>query len=754
MAGAREVMAELDLSFMRVVDKTPAGQQSAAPEALANNAGLDLGFAVKKGQPQIGRKPEHWLMPDFVTGNDRIPAAEAETDEVNIPASLFFSNPKAAGKIMLATATTFDDERLQNAIAEALPSLKFEKDDNGNVIVDATSVGGTRGFLNKPGLSVRDIATFLPQMTVFGKVAKPVAGAGIVSNATRVGVRSGVAQTGLDVANQVAGGTEEVSAGNVDKSDVALAGGGGAIFQGLFQTVGKFIPGFIERVKFNGVTDEVRTIVHNQAIKLGLNPSDISDDVIEGFARQADAATNPQQGMAVQGEREFGIKLTAAQRSLDDAALSAEDRLRSGMGGDNAQRVVRTFEKEDQLPAIDRARNTIAQNLGGPQNLGRRGAGETITDAVRQAETKAAQQVDDAYAAVGDAALEPGSINKMYNTMRKAVIGADKDRTLKATAGVLDQLRTSQRVLTALEKSGAKIKPRHINEIETLRRRLNTAVGSAENQTDKAQVLQMKRGLDDFMDDAVVKALFTGDDEALAALKNARSTFAEYARKFRSQPKKTRSGRALPDGEGAFIEKMVEANPTGEETVNAIFGASGLNKTSGVRLAQRFKTIMGQESDGWGAIRQEAFRRLIKTNKINGEEVISGQQTLNAISDAMDKNSSLMSELFTPDEIGLFKRFAVQVKRTQPDLVKSRENPSGTAQVAGKALTDVVRKIGTALAMTGEPTIMASSVGIQTVKGFTSAAKAKSAVKPFEDVLRLKSGPTAAGTATIQAGAN
>jgi hypothetical protein len=249
----------------------------------------------------------------------------------------------------------------------------------------------------------------------------------------------------------------------------------------------------------------------------------------------------------------------------------------------------------------------------------------------------------------------------------------------------------------------------------------------------------MKRSFDDYLDAAVRDALFSGDDAALAELKNARGLFSEYAKKFRAQPKKGKSGRTVDrDEAGQFVEKIVDANPTDEQIVNAVFGANGFNKGSGAAMANRFKSILGESSDGWVSIRQAAFKRLIKTNRVNGEDVISGQKTLKAVEDAMEKNASLMKEVFTAEEMGLIRRFAMQVKRTQPDLVRSRENPSGTGQVVAKSLSDVIRRISQALAMTGEPLLAATTTGVSVAKGFRNSSQAKNAVRPFEKAFRAK----------------
>jgi len=87
----------------------------------------------------------------------------------------------------------------------------------------------------------------------------------------------------------------------------------------------------------------------------------------------------------------------------------------------------------------------------------------------------------------------------------------------------------------------------------------------------------------------------------------------------------------------------------------------------------------------------------------------------------------------------LLKRFAAQVKRTQPDLVRSRENPSNTAQKLAKgAVSRFVDRVSAALAISGEPAMFAITTGGKVAMGYRSSGKAKEAIRPFEPVVKIK----------------
>ena len=164
-------------------------------------------------------------------------------------------------------------------------------------------------------------------------------------------------------------------------------------------------------------------------------------------------------------------------------------------------------------------------------------------------------------------------------------------------------------------------------------------------------------------------------------------------------------------------------------------------------MARRFKDILGEKSEGWRAIRLAAVRRLIKTNTVNGNEIVSGSKTLRAVNDAIEKNGTLVDVLFTRQEIGLLRRLLPL--GTQPDLVRSRENPSGTAQVASKGLADIVKKLGIAF---GDVVLLGAATGAKKAQGIRAVTKAKSATKEFKPFQSVKPSATATGTGAATQG--
>jgi hypothetical protein len=813
MAGARR-MSDLDLSFASF------GKEDVARNAKPAVSGdLDLSFLDEKPQTAglkpispVQQEPERQTAPEsegggllssaasLVTGEGQKGESSKELGEFDLPTSLAFTKPVAMARTAAGLMMTFDPRKQVAIIARNFPELKFEEDEKGNIVVDASAYGGEKGFLNMPGISFRDVMQFAGQAAAYTPAARTArAGAAALSNAARVGSASAATAGATSaLSDQAAKERGTVKLGDVremlnnppdrgsfkeeyeaqlqglerldpeieNKGEMALTGVIGAGSQAVVQTAARALPWLYSKIKATKgqVTDDIRQAVRRTVASIGGNADDVTDDMILDIAMATREGASPAEAVAVAGEREFDVPLKAGQRTLDDAQLSFEEASRTGTRGEAAQRISRSFE-EKQQQKIGAAQGRISQQVigGGSVEGGRGTRGAIIGEQVRTAEEAASEAVSKAYDAVGDASLKPGAFQDLIKATRQAIDDVEfvnRPKLTKATNEVLNDLDKAARTIgrkavtpseqpriqiaqnisdlskaptAPAEQESGKLTATHINQIEAVRKSIRALKDTAENMTDRRNITEIQRRFDNFMDDAVANALFEGDEAALQAIKHARGVFREYANKFRSQKTVTKGGKRLPDPQGDFIEKLVAGDPTGEQVVNAVFGAGNFSNTAGAKMASRFKQILGADSEGWRAIKEEAVSRLFKTNTINGQPVLSGQKTLTAINDAMEKNGSLMHEIFSKQEIGLMRRFAAHVKRTQPDLVRSRENPSGTAQTYIKA----IKKL---------PFADAAS---ELIGGLgTSGQRARAATRTFEETRQLvKPGTVAAGTA-------
>ena len=697
-------------------------------------------------------EPTPFSVGEMITGEQRkegianIEGQQIKTGdlpEFDLPFELKTRQIKTAAGLL----TTSDPQRQVNILKENYPKLKFYEDNKGNVIVNGSEYGGKLGVLNMPGISPRDLLKAGFDVALYTGAAMTGGGMGALPGAATVGAASGAAAAGEDIASQMVGGTEEVSLKNISIPDVLLASVGGAGAELFARGIAKIIPAMRQTVKTQGITDEVRQSFKQEAIRLGIDPNEITDDVIKGFTTEAKQAVTPGATGAMQGEREFGIGLTKGQRTGTQKQLVFEDRARSGDFGQKAQEII--LNKESQAGREARAAaQRVQSELGGEVIERPAQAGGAAAQGIRTAEQTEDATVKEAFNKVGEASLEGPYFVRLLKTVKDSVSSTEFIKSPKLAPASSELLGDINKFLKIAE-SGAEIRPQQLNQLNQIRKTIGSYIDSAANPADRRTLTTIKRSFDESLDNAVMNSLFKGDQAALSTLKKANVISREYFRKFTAQPIRTRSGK-IADKPGKFIENIIEANPTDEQIVNTIFGANNLSNKAGALMADKFRTILGQGSDEWNQIRQAGFLRLLKTLP---DGAISGPQSLNSLNKTMVENRSLMNELYTPQEIGTFRRLFMQIKRTQPQIVKSRQNPSGTASAITANARELMRKSGEVLGIaTGNPLLIISSKGYEVGSGLRSTARIKEAVRPFAPILAAKPIITGIGTtATLKA---
>jgi hypothetical protein len=700
MAESEQKMNGLDLSFA-VVDKKgevkPIGKK------------LDLSFATTKDMPVI---------------NQRQPAVEAIPENKELPEfDLPFELKARQAKTALGLMTTFDPMRQLSVIRENYPDIIFSQDEDGNIIADGSAYGGNKGYINAPGVSLRDLTQLGFQVAAFTPAAK--AGSFAANTAGRMGLvsgASGATQVGQDLLNQGIGGADEVSAKNINIGDAAFAAIGGGAFEGLAVAASK-LPIF-NRSKV--ITDEIRNEFKSAAVAAGGKAEAVTDDVIAKYLDAARKATSDEQIRATAAQSEFGIPFTKGQASGIAKQLDIEDTFRHSQVSPGASRKMQAFD-EMQNARIESAKGELQTKLGGQPIARPNEAGAMVREGVQGKAAVLDDMVGEAYESVTDAYLSVDGVNGLLNRMKSATRNLDwqKGELAPASTKLLTEITNFQKTFKSIKG----IKPFHIKRLESMRRNINAKVSSAANPTDKRQVMQLKTEFDNYLDDAVDNALFSGDETALEAIKQARGLRAEYGRKFQRSDARTRSGRPIKDAAGDVIEKMISGNMTDEQVANYLFGAVKLGGNNvSAPLAQRLKTVFAETSPEWASIRQASFLKLMQP-MANGK--ISGQTILTRLNEATKgSGETFMKTVFTPDEVGTFYRFANAVKQAQPTI----GNPSRTAYKSANIVRQTMEQIMTSLgfASGGPAGAVAAKVvmrGGEGLSGWRQSLKAGSAVK-------------------------
>ena len=693
-------------------------------------------MATRKSAPAPKPEPSRGAkVDDFFTGSLRQTRATQDLQSLADVGVKGFLGDKAGNLSGLgasaALVMTYSPEEAQAILSKAAgENVGLTYDEKGNAML---SLGDKRVLFNPPGFDKTDAAQLAGGAAAFTPAGRAgLAPVGAAKGIALVGAGSAATQ-GLVEAGQAAAG------GTFDAMEIPIAGGLGAAGQAVASALVKLVPGFRQIIRESGITSEIRQTVRETAVKLGFKPEDVTDDFIRSVLVDAEQAVTPEEALAIAGEREFNIPLTAAERSLDQPALSAEDAFRSGARGQAAQRQMLDFEKTKQRPSVDEAVSRLQAEMGGSQVTPVE-AGSVVSGAVRDIEAAKDAAVGAAYDLVGEAKLNSEGARGLVTSMRRAVASPEFDRDLKGTSFLLGRMKDLDALLTGFDGGTGRVRPFPIKQVEVWRRTIRSAAESAENPTDRRQVGLMREAFDTFMDKTVAGGLMSGDPQALAQMKNARGMMREYAELFYPQRKTTRGGTNVQDRAGNLLQEIIYSNPSDMEVVNTILGGQTMSSTGSVNIARRFKKVLGEDSDGWNAIRQAAFRRFIVSGKDQGAEVVSAERSLSRFNAALEKNPELVRELFSKDEISKIRRFLLTVKRTQPDLVRSRENPSGTAQVLVKSLADAAKRLGLIFGAAGDPTVILSSAGIEAASGIRASTQAKSVVRPFAPIISGRQG--------------
>ncbi len=713
-------------------------------------------FEQERAQPPEDNRSLIQRTKDLFTGNNRETEYTESMDEFDVPAKFAVTRPIATAKTALGLLTTFDPLEQVSILKENFPKLKFYEDEKGNIVVDGTEEDAGTGILNQPGISARDLLQAGFQVSLYTPAGR--AGVGAASKlgaAGRVGAASGATQLVQDIAGrQLAGGeaydVERVGDGtiateardrtagdvvtDVNYGDVALAAGLGAGFEGIGQVVGPTLKSLIQKYRGNQakITNEIRNEFRKVAIEAGRNPEEVTDELIQSYIQTGDDGLTPL-------EREFNVTLTRGERQSMLAAtpeqkakaletLNVEDSLRAGsLGGDKVRQAYLT-EQFRRQPQIEAAAQNVQGSLGGGRLVESMDeAGRIIKTSIQDQAEGALSAVDQAYSQIGEASLRSAAAKNLFSTTRKVLTDnidtIVDDQLTPATQAAVRKLQQYEKYLAERPESLS------VGRIDNIRKVLNDLWKSAGNKTDKSQVRKVVKAYDDYVDQAVIKGMFEGDQEAIQQLKGARQLSRAYFEKFSAREGQVTRGSSsrIADRPGRFIEKIIEENPTDKEVINTLFTASSFNGKAASKMAGRFKEILGPESPEWQTVKQAAFRNMLKFKNESGESILSPQKTSESIRKAME-NTELMKELFSPQERTKIMRFGSLMRGIDPNLgaLKSRVTPSGKAAV--NSAGEVLKSLFPAM-VTGEP-ITLTAYGVSVLSGFGKKAKARSVFKP------------------------
>lgn len=544
-------------------------------------------------------------------------------------------NFQAGFKVGLASMFG-DDEDYALSIQENFPGSTV--DERGVV----TFRDGSQYIMNEEGLDPQDAVRFAGKVAQYVPAGRAAAAGRTLAQKMGIGA-AGAAATDLvgQAAVKEAGGSD-ISAGQVATS--AALGAGAEALAPVFGAGWRALKG-----KFAG--QEAKALAKGQEIakQLGL---EITDDQAKELGVRALTAADNVDPKKLAAEAEFGVKHTRGQLTDDVAQLKREEVLR--------QTRPEPFRRLDEAnsaaerEALERLQSTYGGR--GAQSVNE--AADNVFDSVKSARDALKGQVDEAYSNVDNLFIGRTGLQDLPQRALKAVqeSGVMLDEQLtpaakKALASIDEAVRNVPDNVGAVS----------IKAVETQRRRLNTLFDATANKMDRKALQSVKAAFDDWMDDAVDTALYSGDEKAIAALKDARALRAKYGKQF--------EGR---DEAGKMVQKMFSESRTPEEIGNFLVGVNGTSKANAARMVERIKEIAPESVSD---LKELVFLKLVTkqgSNKTRGT-------LLNSLREGVEgKGQSMMRELYSPQELSAMSRFVQAFDGIMPK--GQFKQTSGTAE--------------------------------------------------------------------------
>lgn len=315
-------------------------------------------------------------------------------------------------------------------------------------------------------------------------------------------------------------------------------------------------------------------------------------------------------------EEEFG-PLTRGERSGRPQERLKEDDLRRGMGSDQAQSTMRTFDARRAQEIRDNATDIVTR--GEPplsQDVGEAGVilGDELRSARQALREQATQQYERAFEAAKNEAISPG-MNETPSVRVQAV----------ADEFGFEVPNPARHALTVLERNIQDGTATHAN-VERARQALSRELGAAANQRNDAQEFIYSRiigALDEWQEGALA------NPEARRAMAEARGIYREtqdlFAQRSRTDLSTGHTGRMDPGGRA--IDRTINTDLTGEQIIDGILGTGRRPSQQTMGAVRRIKQ-MGTERIIYTNRGAQSGVRVPGRGRVGGQT--AGQRRFNA----------------------------------------------------------------------------------------------------------------------------
>lgn len=413
---------------------------------------------------------------------------------------------------------------------------------------------------------------------------------------------------------------------------------------------------------------------------------------------------------------DFDIPLTEGEAARDIGQIARERRaLRSDAEGARAHEEARDrFANRDQR--VEEVRGEIGQTfdpagqtIAETPHQGAELAGQSLRDTAQNVRNLSRARYDEMRSLPGE--FEPEAFTGIGNRIRTQLThGADPviidERTTPIAARAIqdiDEQIGHLRIQNLADPRGAPdpmdIVGINLNGVDQARKRLLTFYRDARGfppTPDQRAMQGILRSFDDQVENAITRGLFSGDDRALEALREARGLHSYYKRMFSPQGAGDDVGQAMQRILGRDGARE-PATPT--EIANMLYGTASVGaKGISYRLADRVRQVLGDRSPEWAGVKQGLWRRL--TEAPEGKTDWGPEKVANRIAEFLNGDGRATAErMFSAGERDTIRRYGEVLRQTvpPPGAVNYSNNVPMIAQVRDGLTKFMTAEIGAML---------------------------------------------------------
>ena len=392
------------------------------------------------------------------------------------------------------------------------------------------------------------------------------------------------------------------------------------------------------------------------------------------ITKQQEAVSKAEQRVA--DADEFGVQLTKGQATEEVPIQQFEEDALTGGRGLQAQQIM-TKHRDAQKEQIDDAMASLTERMAPngsddafeiADNLG------AALKAKADAKKKESQNFYDQAEQRG-AEIKPEAVQQLSGKLRETLNEAGAMEGKEIASDMPNVRRIMKRVddLSSLKNApeGEVIGVGWQN-VERIRRQLVKYKG---NDAESVVVGDMKKAVDNWIEDSVINAMASGDKAFLSDLKNARAAWRMY-KSIEKNPKKT-------------VAQMAKGELDSVQIANVIYGTTKVGgRSDSAGIVREIKSLIGENHPAITDLRRGVMLRLFNDSK--GEkrplQTIAGD----ILELTNGKGRELFKSLFGEQHRLDMVKFANVIRYLKPDNLSGNPSRSGQtvmrrfSQEAGK----------------------------------------------------------------------